>query len=191
VRLIDTFFRRGHLSEQALFDAIVLGERPLHLDRCDICADRAVELARWMDEVKADGLEAADELDTPERLAAQQGQIMPRLEQLDNPARVIAFPAGSRPEAPGFGRRRVAVSWVGVAAAAGLLVGVVSGQLAARLGQPAVVPITANADAALVEGAGGAVDPSLFADPFESVNVSSLEVLNDLTPRLPAVRSGG
>ena len=51
MRLIDAVFRQGHLSEQALVEAVMTGERPAHLDRCDLCADRAVELGRWLDDV--------------------------------------------------------------------------------------------------------------------------------------------
>ena len=68
MRLIDHVLRQGHLSERALTDAIVKGERPQHLDRCDICAERAVTLARWMDELQSDATELVDDLFTPERL---------------------------------------------------------------------------------------------------------------------------
>jgi hypothetical protein len=109
------------------------GERPVHLDRCDICADRAVELGRWLDQVRVAGLEAADAVFPPERLAAQQTQILRRLEHLDQPAKVIAFPKPSRTMQDGGGRR-VAPAWVGVGAAAGLVLGLVGGQVSARLG---------------------------------------------------------
>ena len=87
-----------------------------------------------LDEVHAAGVEAADRVFTPEKLAAQQSQIMRKLEQLDEPARVIAFPRQYRMNTREGGARRVAPAWVGVAAAAGLAVGVVGGQLSARLG---------------------------------------------------------
>ena len=96
MRLIDIVFRQGHLSDRSLVDAVASGTRPLHLDRCDLCAERAVQLARWMDDVQADAAELADHVFTPERLAAQQHQILRRLEQLDHPARVISFPAAAR-----------------------------------------------------------------------------------------------
>ncbi len=77
---------------------------------------------------------------TPERLAAQQAQILRRLEQVDSPARVISFPAAMRAERGDAGGRRVAVSWVGVAAAAGIAIGIVGGQVSARLSSDAVRP---------------------------------------------------
>jgi len=136
VRLADTVFRSGHLSEGAIVEAVMTGDRPLHLDRCEICAERAVEVGRWMDQVRAVGLEAADAAFPAEQLAAQQAQIMRRLEQLDQPARVIAFPSQTR-LAQETGGRRVAAGWLGVAAAAGLVLGVVGGQMTARVGEPA------------------------------------------------------
>jgi hypothetical protein len=146
VRLVDAVFRQGHLSDQALAEALMTGDRPAHLDRCDLCAERAIGFGRWLDEVHAAGVEAADRVFTPEKLAAQQSQIMRKLEQLDEPARVIAFPRQYRMNTPEGGARRVAPAWVGVAAAAGLVVGVVSGQMSARLGSPA--PEATNAGAA-------------------------------------------
>jgi anti-sigma factor RsiW len=190
VRLIDTVFRQGHLSERALIDAIVAGERPQHLDRCDICAERAVALARWMDELQADAADSADDIFTPERLQAQQQQVMRRLEQLDQPARVIAFPAASRADLNGSSGRRVAASWVAVAAAAGLVIGVIGGQVSARLSRPvAPVPVTAavtpSVDATLAsDTTTGPVDSSVLDNPYESLDVPSLVALNDMMPRV-------
>jgi hypothetical protein len=135
VRLVDSVFRSGHLSEASLVEAIMTGERPVHLDRCELCAERAVEMGRWLDQVRTAGLEAADEAFPAERLAAQQAQIMRRLEQLDQPARVIAFPSQTKLVRESGGRR-VAAGWVAVAAAAGLAIGVVGGQMSARVGTP-------------------------------------------------------
>ena len=190
MRLIDTVFRQGHLSERALVDAIVAGERPQHLDRCDICAERAVALARWMDELQADAADMADDIFTPERLQAQQQHVMRRLEQLDQPARVIAFPAASRADLNGSSGRRVAASWVAVAAAAGLVIGVIGGQVSARLSRPvAPVPVTAavtpSVDATLAsDTTTGPVDSSVLDNPYESLDVPSLVALNDMMPRV-------
>jgi hypothetical protein len=140
MRLVDALFRQGHLSEQAIVEAIMTGDRPPHLDRCDICAERAVELNRWLDTVRTEALAAADEAFPAERLSAQQTQILRRLEQLDEPARVIAFPVQSRSEQRETSRRRVAAGWVGVAAAAGLVIGVIGGQVSARLSTPPTAP---------------------------------------------------
>ena len=188
MRFIDVVFRQGHLSEQALIEAVVGGERPAHLDRCDICAERAVEIGRWMDEVQRVGDEAAEAVFTPERLSAQQAQILRRLEQLDSPARVIAFPAASRGEREASGRR-VAASWVGVAAAAGLAIGVVGGHFSARLSQPAPTPQVAQA----VVQEPPPVDGGFLEQSYERLSVPSLDVLDEITPRMTqaSARSGG
>ena len=193
MRLIDTVFRQGHLSERALVDAIVSGERPRHLDQCDICAERAVQLARWMDDLQTDAAQMADEIFTPERLVAQQGQILKRLEQIDHPARVIAFPAASRPEPQVIGGRRVSLSWVGVAAAAGLAIGIVGGQMSARLNPPQAPAAVATDSAQTVEPTGVAINSSLFDEPYESLSIPSLEGIDGATPRMIQVsaKSGG
>jgi hypothetical protein len=197
VRFIDSVFRQGHLSERALVDAIVSGDRPRQLDRCDICAERAVELARWMDDLRDDATGLADDVFTSERLAAQQQQIMRRLEQLDHPARVIAFPAASRGEAQGFGGRRVAMSWVAVAAAAGLVLGVVGGQVSARLTQPVAAPATASTaepgSPASAQAPVGPINASVFAEPLDNLHIPSLDPVDEATPTLTQIsaRSGG
>jgi hypothetical protein len=188
VRLIDLVFRQGHLSERALVDAVTGGARPHHLDRCDVCAERAVELARFLDEMKTDAVELSDAVFTTERMAAGQHQILRRLEQLDQPARVISFPAAPRHESPAGGRR-VAASWVAVAAAAGLVIGLVGGQITARLSQAATttaVTSVTEASAASVPDLNPPGNPAIFGagEDFEALTVPTLGVVDDLTPRL-------
>jgi hypothetical protein len=182
--------RQGHLSEQAIVEAVMSGDRPHHLDRCDICAERAVQMARWMDDVQTDAIDVADAAFTPERLQAQQDQILRRLEQLDHPARVIAFPAASRPEPSNAGGRRVAVSWVAVAAAAGLVIGVVSGQMTARL-SPQSAPTAASAaptsDPTLASNDATPVDGSFMAQSYENLDLPSQEVLKSMPLRMTQV----
>ena len=198
MRLVDAVFRQGHLSEPALAEALLTGERPAHLDRCDLCAERAVELGRWLDEVHAIAVEAADAAFPPERLAVQQAQILRRLEQLDQPSRVIAFPSQYRIETPESHRRRVAPAWVGVAAAAGLALGVVGGQLTARLGGSG--SRTAAAQRGPIERATNPVlpaSPSLFDFDLENTSLDGTPAgeLDKITPRaidtIVSARAGG
>ena len=186
----DLVLRRGHLSERALMEALAGGDRPAHLDRCDICAERAVALARWMDAAREDAVDSADAVFTNERLAAQQSQILRRLEQLDTPARVISFPAASRAERGEMGVRRVSVSWVGLAAAAGLAIGIVGGQLSARLMQPAT-PVLVSANP--VEAPAPPVDGGFLEQPYELLQIPSLGTVDEITPRMTqaSARSGG
>lgn len=59
-------------------------------------------------------------------LEAQRQRILARLAHLDQPAKVIRFPVTCRADAPmpGVNRR-----WISVAAAAGLIIGLLGGQL--------------------------------------------------------------
>ena len=177
MRLIDVVFRQGHLSEQALIEAIAGGERPRHLDQCDVCAERALAVGRWMDEVQRDATEAADAVFTTEQLATQQSQILRRLEQLDSPARVIAFPVAGRTGRE-TGGRRVSASWVGVAAAAGLVIGIVGGQVSARLTQPISVPQAQTADNV------PPVDAQFLEQSYDQISIPAFEGMDEMTPRL-------
>jgi hypothetical protein len=192
VRLVDVLLRRGHLSESALTEAILSGARPAHLDSCDACARRALDLGRWLDDIRATALEAADQAFPPERLALQQSQILRRLEQLDEPARVLAFPAAPVAAPRDASRRRVAPAWVGVAAAAGLVIGVISGQATARLGQESQAVATSPATPAQAPPppvGPAASDPipasaSLMDLNLDDYTPDSLRLINDMTPSL-------
>jgi hypothetical protein len=199
VRLADIIFRGGHLSEQALIEAVMTGERPVHLERCDICAERAVHLGRWLDEVRATGIEAGDVAFPPERLLAQQQQIMRRLEQLDQPARVIAFPS-QYTLAREMGGRRVAAGWLGVAAAAGVILGAVGAQTAVRYGNPgSAAPVaqvqptgaTAISEPQPHETPLTAPAATMLDENIERVRISALDALDSMTPTLVLARNGG
>jgi hypothetical protein len=145
VRLVDWALHQGHLDETALTDAALSGNRPRHVDQCDRCAARLLAISRWLDDVRDVAVGEADAAFPVERLAAQQSQIMRRLEQADEPARVIEFPMSSSRSGREPGGRRVAPAWVGVAAAAGLVVGVLSSQFAARHAEASPQPSTQTA----------------------------------------------
>ena len=193
MRLADAIFRRGHLSEQALADVCMTGDRPAHLERCDLCADRAVELGRWLDDIRTLGIDEADAAFPPERLAAQETQILRRLEQLDRPARVIAFPGQGRYDRLEMNGRGIRPAWVAIAAAAGLVLGVFGGQLGGRLtgpspdipAQPARVeqvampaPMTASIS---MEPPPASLQ---YLDENGRLSVPAIEALENLTPHV-------
>lgn len=185
MRLVDVMLRGGHLSENALVEAVMTGQRPAHLERCDICAERAVELGRWLDHVRVTGVEAADAMFPAERLSAQQMQIFRRLEQLESPARVIAFP-GQAKLGRESGVHRVAAGWLGVAAAAGLILGVIGGQVSAHLGLgPAARVVQPPAQTEPSETA--AIMPggvSILDSDFDRVQYDTLDPIDQVTPRI-------
>jgi hypothetical protein len=142
----------------------------------------------------------AEDAFPPERLAAQQAQVLRRLEALERPARVIAFPRFARPVTSTQGH---AQRWVAAAAAAGLLIGLAAGQFfdvrhiltpvttsspapqqnarlaapQASIGGPSVVPASVSSSVS---------DESLFfgADQTRiSERLSTLRAMDDITPR--------
>jgi negative regulator of sigma E activity len=117
---------RGHLGDREFARLWTTGGGHPHLDTCAMCRARFEAFDRWVlgigDELRADA-EAAFPMD---RLASQQAQIARRLEAMEHPARVLAFPRAARAVISGHSHVR---RWVTVAAAAGLIAGVGLGQV--------------------------------------------------------------
>ncbi len=193
MQLADIILRRGHLSEQALAEVCMTGERPVHLDRCDICAERVVQLSRWLDDLRAVAVDDADAAFPAERLAAQQAQILRRLEQLDRPARVIAFPTQSPYDRLAMGGQGVRPAWIGIAAAAGVVLGLLGGQVSFRLSGRPVRQLAPIESAAAVQAAAYQVPPSLREfDESDTVNVDAVYVMDQLIPHASqASQQGG
>jgi hypothetical protein len=132
VAMFDRLQPGRHLDDSTLaglwVDTRTTGERPAHphLDGCAACRSRYAAFAAWLVAACDDATAEADEAFTPERLAAQQSQILRRLEAMERPARVIKFPRFAGPvSSQHSGARR----WIAAAAAAGLVIGLVGGQI--------------------------------------------------------------
>ena len=167
-----------------------------HLASCAQCRSRYAAFTGWLDRIHDDAIGEAEDAFPPERLAAQQAQVMRRLEALERPARVIAFPRFSRPVTSTQGH---AQRWVAAAAAAGLVIGLAAGQFfdvrhiftpvrpqqvggqTARFvsSQPAAGPSVVPASASSVS------DETLyFGDPTRTAErLSMLKSISDITPR--------
>src|SRR5262245_42360538 len=166
-----------------------------HLDGCAPCRARYDGLARWIDGIGDTLRDEADAALTPERLAAQQAQIVRRLEAVDRPARVLAFPKAARAVISGHSHVR---RWVTVAAAAGLIAGIGLGQVvpemrhaldARRPGPTAVLdaPLSAARNARAEKARTISALPSddeLLEDAFGRPRVSALSALDDMTPHV-------
>jgi len=188
---------RGHLSDSqfAKYWAEVKTEGAVHphLASCEACRTRYARFEDWAAGVGAELRNEADEAFTPERLAIQQSQIARRLETLERPARVIAFPKAARAVISGHSHVR---RWVTAAAAAGLIAGVVVGE---------VVPLRHANDAGrtpvfTAQDAKGRADQirvdqirqisysqsddELLSDAFANPRVSTLSALDDMTPHV-------
>jgi hypothetical protein len=98
-----------------------------HVSACESCAARLADLTVQMETLRDAAWQEADAAFDDAMLEAQRGKILARLANLGKAARVLRFPArmrdASMPVSP-ISRR-----WVSVAAAAGLIIGLVAGQL--------------------------------------------------------------
>jgi hypothetical protein len=185
---------RAHLSDAAL--ARVWTERleggassHPHLDACAACRERLVGFDQWIDGVADAIRDEADQMLTPERLAVQQAQIARRLETLDRPARVIAFPNAARAVMSGNVHVR---RWVTVAAAACLIAGFGLGQVfpvrQAIQKQQAVkpatltLPETVDRVRTIVPESTPFNEEELLSDVFSRSHVATLSALDDMTP---------
>lgn len=180
MRIADIVFRQGHLSDDALIEAVLNEGRHAHLDTCSRCSERAVELQRWLDEAQAMAADEADEMFPPEKLARQQAHILRRLEQLDEPARIIAFPSQAMPASRPDTGRRVAPGWLGVAAAAGLVIGLVGGRFVTEP-SPATPAQSQQAPLTVPQG-NEPVNASLLDYDFDRQVPDALMAIDQLTP---------
>ena len=102
------------------------GPAAVHVRDCSTCRARLTALSTWLEALRADARQEAEEAFPRERLAAQQAQIMRRLEALERPAKVLAFPRFTRAiSVPHAGGQR----WIAAAAVAGVVVGIALGQV--------------------------------------------------------------
>jgi hypothetical protein len=96
-----------------------------HVRDCAACRSRLASLSSWLDGLRTDARRDADEAFTRDRLTMQHAQIMRRLEAMERPARVLAFPRFANAIASRHVGRQ---HWIASAAAAGLIVGIGLGQ---------------------------------------------------------------
>jgi len=181
VRFADIWSAR-HLREDALLSLWSQGASHPHLEACGGCRERYASLGDWLERARTDLIDEADAAFPAERLAAQRTSIARRLEIASRPVRVLPFPAASRvtPAAHVVARR-----WVALAAAAGLLIGLVAGLAVdfhpfgtgfttTRLVSQSQTDRLASEDAFLDE-----VEVALGAP-----HVEALRILDELTPRV-------
>jgi anti-sigma factor RsiW len=183
---------KRHLSDDRLIELCVGsaegGALEAHLTTCAECQVRHAELAALLGEVTDVSAAEADAAFPAERIGRQQARILQRIEQDGRPGRLITFPL-SRPQEPLLVRSRPASRWVAVAAVAGLVVGLLTGQLlpvSRTMPPPArIVSNEAGAGMAL-----RVVSTTLSEDEFlgqveaaGSAGPAALRPLDALTPR--------
>lgn len=182
---------RAHMNDQQFARMWATGAGHPHLEGCAACRARYAEFETWVlglgDALRAE----ADEAFPAERLAVQQAQIARRLETLERPARVIAFPKAARAVISGHSHVR---RWVTVAAAASLITGFGLGQMvplrkvlqqqqAAAPGPHLTIPETVKRADELKPVQTSQDDDELLTDAFARTRVSTLSALDEMTPR--------
>jgi hypothetical protein len=193
----------GHLDDAAfveIWSASVEGNEPtdhIHLSECQECHSRYTAFVGWLDRIHDDARAEADEAFPVEKLAVQQAQVMRRLEALERPARVIAFPKFARPVVTAQSH---AQRWVAAAAAAGLVIGLAAGQLVdirdalgggRRVMAPAAPTQTARANVQLpapavtpISATSVSDEQIFFGDEDPGVRLTELRLMDDITPRV-------
>ena len=123
------------VSPDAADDRIALE----HLATCDRCSAHFSRLSGEADALRDAAFAQADAVFDDAMLDAQRTRILDRLAHLGQAARVLSFPRRSREVAMpvASGSRR----WVSVAAAAGLIIGLVAGQMLHFFPSPGTVPV--------------------------------------------------
>jgi anti-sigma factor RsiW len=204
-------FGARHLPEDGLFECYLAEhcgeslEPPAaeHLTDCAECRARYGDLRRFMDALRTEADSELDEIFPAERQRAQQQQIARRVEHLGHHARVISFP-GRQPGQPApITSSRVAHHWLGVAAAAGLVIGVGLGTAYYSQAPGREQQTVASQSIAAVELPAPVAGPELVPDLVSSINeqflselelalerphTSELVALDELTPHVREVR---
>lgn len=169
-----------------------------HVAGCDACATHLAQLTAEMDSLREAAWREADAMFDDAALDTQRTKILDRLAHLGKAARVLRFPArvreGAMPVSP------VSRRWISVAAAAGLIIGLLAGQLihfvpwdtrlhrvtpgsTASVSRPsASVPMIIQASA----GSGPSDDELLdeVDQAVQSSRAASLRALDAFTPRV-------
>lgn len=183
---------RGHLSERRLAQVWTSGLPDPHLEACPECRGRYGAFEQWVESLAADVRAEADSAMPPDRYALQQVQIARRLEMLDRPGRVIAFPKATRTV---IGGHTHVGRWAAAAAAAGLIAGVSLGQMVPGLFyrpdhfQPRVQPQLTTSQASIRQKS---IQPTpvsfdetqLLSDTIEDSRVKDLRAIDDMTPHI-------
>jgi hypothetical protein len=156
-----------------------------HLQECAECRLRFASFSSWLQELRADALAEAAGAIPVERLAAQQAQILRRLETAERPARVIAFPKHPvEATRPASGRR-----WIAGAAAAAFIAGLGLGQML-NLRELSSAPSTFPADRiADARGASPRVPEVVPARATLTDDEYLAELEEASTPRYEALRA--
>ncbi|MGQ0732961.1 MAG: hypothetical protein ACT4QD_04815 [Acidobacteriota bacterium] len=164
-----------------------------HVGSCQACADQLAHLTGTAQALRAELVAHADQEFDERFLVKQQERILDRVSRLGELARVLPFPLRGRVALPGSARSR---RWISVAAAAGLIVGLLAGQFvhvvpgsSAPDLSPGVIALAPSRLPALGVGLSGSTpslsDDELLVEVETAVQIrraSALLALDALTP---------
>ena len=185
-----------HLPEDR-FTEIAMSGAPsaaeeAHVAWCAECQERRRSVSALLDEIACAAALDADSAFPDHRLTRMRARILRLVDRDARPARVIAFPASSRWNTP-FSRPRPLARWVALAAASGLVVGLVTDQIVSQFrGQPLSPQRTVVSDAPSlsaarpVSGAAPASDDEFLSEVEAAVlsaGPAALRPLDQMTPR--------
>lgn len=169
-----------------------------HISACDDCSAALTRLTLDLDDLRAAAYDEVDAVFDDGMIDAQRNRILDRIAHIGQAAKVLRFPRRQR--AAAMPVSNVSRRWVSVAAAAGLIIGLVAGQTlhfvpwgnrlqtsettiqAPPSSRPSIAPAVAQA------GVAGLTDDELLdlMDRIDSAvqirRVSSLRALDALTP---------
>ena len=175
--------RESHVPLDRLTALALVGRAPegeadrsalAHVTHCAQCADELARLAAVSDQWREAAVAEVDAIFDTARLDTQRSRILDRLAHLGQVARVLPFPTRSReivmPVATGSRR------WISVAAAAGLIIGLVAGQLL----QFAPLDRTIARDQVTMQAPGRAGTPTIVPAATSAPLLSDDELLDEI-----------
>lgn len=191
-----------HLTDDQLIEAIVEPTRPngyarteadTHTSRCPWCAKRLANLGTFLEKLNEQAELSFSDTFSDKHLAVQRDRIMRRLELPAGcrpAARILRFPAIARPALATVHNVR---RWLAATAAAGLLVGIIIGQLVHWHPEPAIgIPQTvaptysANRTPVAVGVSASSTADEKFIQELElalsNLQVAGLATLDEITP---------
>lgn len=185
-----TWFSR-HLDAAALglavLDDAVDPRVAAHLGSCARCRREHARIAATLDQARTGADAAVDAAFGPADLERQRHAILQRIAKSGGVARVLRFPQGVDDRAPQ--PPRTEVRWLGVAAAAGLIIGLAAGQVPHLYDQWTTRVTTgvarANTPPVGIQAADWRLDDTLLSEVDAALDGNTrpeLEALDALTP---------
>jgi hypothetical protein len=158
-----------------------------HIAACDVCAAELATLTSEADGLRDFAFSQADEVFDDAMLEAQRTRILDRLAHLGQAARVLSFPRRSR-------ETRLPVSatsrrWVSAAAVAGLIIGLVAGQMLHFVPSGTINVRDDRQPAASIQGIDRPAGPMLISASSSTPVLSDDELMDEVEASIAVRRA--